>query len=230
MSRKNRIQKNYYLKGPNGRGSLWTIWLTPVLNGPNDIYFAGSGYLREKADAFGFEFHLSFHKDGRSHLKYQNSKIHLFSVTDPSNFPICSVYTHLEDLIVPQVIPDKVIGDKISIEIEGVPNPGEFEWSEFFVGHFETPRAEDFIKKFQAEDFDFNVIDRISIGQDREILIMFRFIESTATSGAKPDLSRLKELDHKNRLTVWGYRDKQSKHVAIHDLSPNIDRIEGVYK
>lgn len=230
MPNANRICKNYFLVGRNGRGSIWSIWITPVLSGANNIYFAGSGYLRDKANEFGFIFHLSFHKDGRAHIKEGNTKIHPFSVTDANNFPICSVYTHIDDLIVPMVIPNNVVGDKIPIDIDKIPNPHSFKWGELFFAHFETPRASAFLQKFQSAEYDFNVIDRIPIGQNREILVVFRFIESTVTTGAQPDESKLVDLDHTNRLTIWGYRDAQSKHVAIHDLSPDLGRIKSVYK
>lgn len=230
MPRDNRITKNYYLRGANGRGSVWAIWVTPVISGANNIYFAGSGHLRDTAIKFGFPFHASFHRNGNAHIKYEGSKLHRFQLTNPNNFPICSIYTNLEDLIVPHGISDNIFGNLVPIDIEAMENPDGLKWSELFIAHFETSYAETFIKKFQHPEFGFSVVDRVSIGQGREILVMFRFIEATSTSGEKPDLAVLQKLNHTNRLTIWGYRSSQEKHIAIHDVSPNLEIISGLYK
>lgn len=231
MPRDNRIVKNYYLKGRNGRGSLWTLWLSPVVTGFNDIYFAGSGYRRANSEAYGFVFHLSHHKDGRSHIKYENDKLYQFQLADQNNFPICSVYAHSDDLLVPGNIPDGMAGDIAAIDILQQSNPASLKWCELFFVHFEKQKAQIFLKKYIANDYDFNIIDQIDIGQNKVVLVLFRFIEATSALGAMPDLNRTVVCDRSNRLTVWGLRQNDERYVAIHDLAAtNHERIKCLFR
>lgn len=206
MPRNNRIAKNYYLTDGNGRGSIWSVWVTPVDNGPNDIYFAGSGYLRADSDKHGFVFHLSLHKDGRSHIKYKGSKLHDFVTKDPLNFPICSVYTHLEDLKVPLQIPGAIAGDRFSITPKLYKPEDDLKWSELFFVHLEKDKLDPFIKRWGAPDYDFKIIDTVEIGQNRAIYVFLRYIQSTKTTGELPALKDPSQVNERNRLITWGFK------------------------
>lgn len=231
MPRKNRIVRNYYLREKSGRGSLWSLWLSPVAAGYNDIYFAGSGYHRANGNRHGFVFHLSHHKDGRSHIKYEGDKIHKFQLQDQDNFPVCSVYAHSDDLLVPARIPNSVIGKSLAIDLSKYSNPNSFKWCELFFCHLEQSKAQAFVKKYTGNQYDFNVIELIDIGQGRVILVLFRFIETTAISGAMPDISRAAKLDYTNRLTIWGLRPDDETYVTVHDLAAtNPARIKALYR
>lgn len=162
-------------------------------------------------------------------MKYEQRKIHPFSVSDPNNFPICSIYTHVDDLVVPVLNTEASTDQNIPIDVNSISNQNSFEWVELFFAHFEIHKAEDFIRKFSASDYDFNIIGRTPIGQGREILVAARFIQSTKTTGDRPDISDLEGMDNTNRLTVWGYRGNESKHIAVHDLRPSLDRINEIY-
>ncbi|QQG36426.1 MAG: hypothetical protein HYS17_01130 [Micavibrio aeruginosavorus] len=231
MPRRNSIVKNYYLEADDGRGSIWTIWLSPALTGFNDVYFAGSGYRRPNSNNEGFLFHLSHHKDGRSHIKNSDEKIHKFRLTNQNNFPICSVYAHSKDLLVPLEIPENIKGEIIPVDIRLKDNPDSYEWCELFFAHFEISKTESFLRKYTGKEYEFNVVDQIDIGQGKEILVLFRFVRSVATSGKIPNLSKEVTYSNRNRLTVWGFRCSNEKHVTIHDLAANkIDRISQLYR
>lgn len=228
MSHSERIVKNYYLKNDHGRASIWTLWLTPVPSGENNIYFSGSGYRRANKCENGFRFHLSIHRNNYAHIKHDNSKIHRFRLTNPKNFPIASIYTNSEDLTVPMEIPANLTGDIFPIESTCIKNDNNYCWIELLFVHLEEVNVPKFKHDFCGDEYECQVIDETDIGQNRKILVLGRYVTDPSLIGMDFD----KEItDSRQRLTVWGHNNDNSNHVSVYDFpADSLDSMRSILK
>jgi len=213
MSHPKRIQKNYVIKNGDARGAVWSMWLIPVTEGANDIYFAGNGYLDKDGLERGHKFHFSIHKDGRSHVRISSKeRVHAFQLEDFENFKICSVFTPLEDLVTLSIPLSKQTNINV-LNVKKFDAEDPCNWSELMFIHLNDDQKE----KFEFCKFD--LADKIDIWQKRKIYVLHRYIPKPKLLQAKLLKRSDTKMDKSARITYWAVNAENKRHVIVYDLS-----------